>query len=320
MTDEKSEKKEILLRQANPLTESRYDFSRLEKNAYYCVVRQVRRDYVETGRKDFNNMIVEISESVLSEISDQDHTADAREALINLRHRDINIIREDGSWFNCGFINWSEYDAQKHVYKLEVSSKLMPYLVELSNCYTEYSLTVAISLKSKWSQRMYELCSQHKKERTMSFWKTIEQLRTMFMLDKEYSRITDFQKYTITKAEKELKSAFEKGQCDLWFETLKEGRGKSTKFTFKIHTKEDNKQTETDGLALANKINAMIKVMQATFPKDKKYVERFSSWLNFNLDKAEEVFELLTKLHKKYKKPAIAPVVRAVLEQEEGIK
>ena len=194
----------------------------------------------------------------------------------------------------------------------------MPYLVELGKQYTEYSLTVAISLKSKWSQRMYELCSQYKQKGC--FFKTIEQLRTMFMLEKEYPRLPDFQKNTISKAENELKKMFEAGQCDLWFETLKEGRGKSTKFTFKIHTKEESKQAETDGLALANKINAMIKVMQATFTKDKKYVERFSSWLNFNLDKVDDVFALLTKLHKKYKKPAIAPVVRAVLEQEHGIK
>ena len=314
------EKKNEMMWQGNPLTEGRYDFSRLEKNAYYCVVRQVRRDYVETGKKEFDNLIVEIPESVLSEIAGSDHTADAREALTNLRHKDINIFKEDGSWFNCGFINWSEYNAQKHVYSLEVSSKLMPYLVELSSCYTEYSLTVAISLKSKWSQRMYELCSQHKRERTRSFFKTIEQFRTMFMLEKEYPRVTDFQKYVITKPAEELKKAFEAGQCDLWFEYLKEGRGENAKYTFKIHTHDENKQTETDGFALANKIAAMVKVMQATFPKDKKYVERFSSWLNFNLDKVDDVFNLLTKLHKKYKKPAIAPVVRAVLEQEHSIK
>ena len=314
------EKKEIMLRQGNPMTEGRYDFSKIEKNAYYCVVRQVRKDYIEDGKKEFDNMVVEIPESCLEEIADKTHKEDAREAIKNLHKKTIELEDEDGNWFFCGFINWAKYVAKKKVYILEVSSQLMPYLVELSSCYTEYSLTVAISLKSKWSQRMYELCSQHKREKTRSFFKTIEQLRTMFMLEKEYPRIPDFQKNTISKAENELKKLFDAGQCDLWFETLKEGRGKNTKFTFKIHTRDDNKQTETDGLALANKIAAMVKVMQATFPKDKKYVERFSSWLNFNLDKVDDVFNLLTKLHKKYKKPAIAPVVRAVLEQEHSIK
>ena len=41
------EKKDVLLRQGNPLTESRYKFSNYEKNAFYVVVKQVRRDYVE---------------------------------------------------------------------------------------------------------------------------------------------------------------------------------------------------------------------------------------------------------------------------------
>ena len=40
------EKKDVLLRQGNPLTESRYKFSNYEKNAFYVVVKQVRRDYV----------------------------------------------------------------------------------------------------------------------------------------------------------------------------------------------------------------------------------------------------------------------------------
>ena len=78
MAEEK--KKEVMLRQANPMTEGRYDFSKIEKNAYYCVVRQVRKDYIEDGKKDFDNMVVEMPETVLEEITDQKHKDDAREA------------------------------------------------------------------------------------------------------------------------------------------------------------------------------------------------------------------------------------------------
>ncbi len=34
------------------MTEGRYDFSKIEKNAYYCVVRQVRKDYIEDGKNN----------------------------------------------------------------------------------------------------------------------------------------------------------------------------------------------------------------------------------------------------------------------------
>ena len=178
------DKKEIMLRQANPMTEGRYDFSKIEKNAYYCVVRQVRKDYIEDGKKEFDNMVIDIPEACLDEITDNDHRAEAREALKNLHKKLIEFESEDGSWFFCGFINWAKYDSKKRVYQLEVSSQLMPYLVELADRYTEYSLTVALSLKSKWSQRFYELCCQYKSKGY--FFKTIEQLRYMVCLEKAY--------------------------------------------------------------------------------------------------------------------------------------
>ena len=158
------EKKDVLLRQGNPLTESRYKFSNYEKNAFYVVVKQVRRDYVEREppRTEFENMRVKIPKSALSEIGDEDHTKEARQALRNLRNKTIEFEDEEGNWLYCGFINQAKYIAKEKVYEVEVSRDLMPYLVELSRHYTEYSLLVAISLKSIYSQRFYELCCQYR--------------------------------------------------------------------------------------------------------------------------------------------------------------
>lgn len=313
------EKKNEVIRQGNPLTESKQDFTKMEKNAYYCVVWQVRRDYVETGRTDFDNMIVEISESRLGDIADEHHKEDARKALMNLRKRDI-LIRKGKSWFNCGFINWSEYDDEKGVYRLEVSSRIMPYLVEFADNYTEYSLTVAISLKSIYSQRLYELCCQYQKKKTLSFWKTIEQLRSMFVDKGAYQSVADFERGVLRKAKNELKKLFDEGQCDLWFEYLKEGRGEKAKYTFKIHPRNEPQTPEQEGVAIANKINAMYQVMRGIFPKDKKYTTRFREWLTFHLDKVDEVLDTLQSLLNRYKKPDIAPIIRVVLDREQGIK
>jgi plasmid replication initiation protein len=60
----------------------------------------------------------------------------------------------------------------------EVQISKMP-LVELSSQFTTYSLSVAMSLKSKWSQRMYELCQ--KWQGTDGFRISVEDLRkTLF--------------------------------------------------------------------------------------------------------------------------------------------
>ena len=38
------EKKDVLLRQGNPLTESRYKFTPTEKNAFLVVIKNVRKE------------------------------------------------------------------------------------------------------------------------------------------------------------------------------------------------------------------------------------------------------------------------------------
>lgn len=313
-----AEKKEIMLRQANPMTESRYDFSKIEKNAYYCVVRQVRKDYIEDGKKEFDNMVVEIPESVLDEIAGERHKDDAREALKNLHKKLIEIENDDGSWFFCGFINWAKYIAKRKVYQLEVSSQLMPYLVELGKQYTEYSLTVAISLKSKWTQRFYELCCQYKAKG--NFFKTIEQLRTMFMLENAYKQNQDFKRRVIDVAENELKETFESGQCDLWFESMKEGRGKDTRYTFRIHTRNEQEKPAEDGKLIVQKTKAVYRIMLANFKNDPKFSKKVFDWVCFHIEHVEEILSKLDRIEKKYPKPDRAPIIRFMLEQDFDLK
>jgi plasmid replication initiation protein len=44
---------------------------------------------------------------------------------------------EDDDWLTCGFINYAHI---KRIAEIQVSHKLMPFLVELSSQYTAYSL------------------------------------------------------------------------------------------------------------------------------------------------------------------------------------
>ena len=197
-------KKDIALCHDNALTESRYNFNRIEKNCLYKIIEQVRNEYVEGSTKengDFQNMHITMPSNVLEDIADKKHKKDAHDALIKLRKRDFEIWKEDGSWFNCGFVNWCEYDAQNKVYKVEVSSRIMPYLVELARHYTTYSLTVAITLKSVYSQRFYEMCCQYRNrienDGLAGFHKTQQQLRTMFCLEDKYPLNADFNRNVI---------------------------------------------------------------------------------------------------------------------------
>lgn len=311
----------VPIAQANVITESRYDFNRLEKNALYCIIRQVRKDYVETPseQKDYSNMHVELPESILAEIADERHVKEARESLINLRHRDITI-EKDGYWLNIGFINWAEHDAGKKVFKVEVSSKIMPYLVDLARKYTVYSLTVAITLKSKWSQRFYELCCQYKnhlENGIPAFHKSVDQLRNMFSLEDKYPKLPDFKSRIIDKAQKELKKCFDANQCDLWFEYAQIGRGTEAEFKFIIHTKEETQAQQKQFKELRDMSYHIYKTLLSIFPRDVTYCEKCWHHLDMFPDKIQPLYGKLERIASNYPKGADrAKVTRYMLDED----
>lgn len=315
------EKKDVQLSQSNALTSSRYDFSKIEKNVIYHIIRKVRHDYVEgTMQRDlWNNMYVYINSTDLAQITDEQHTKEARAALRSLRHKDIEMEDEEGNWLNVGFINYAKYNAKTKVYEVEVSKEIMPHLVELATCFTEYSLTVAISLKSKYSQRFYELCCQYRSRRT--FFLEQSKLRQMLKLkDDEYKLNADFKRKIIDVAMKELKTSYDVGQCDLWFEMNQEGRGKDVRYNFKIHTKQDEAQ-EQELFGEVRKLAIYVyKRCKEIFKRDPKYCERVMQHLDFNPDKIQPVFDKLTKMEKDYKGADLAKLLRWVLREDFDIK
>jgi plasmid replication initiation protein len=307
--------------QANALTESRYDFNRLEKNALYCIIRQVRSEYIEEPREQqtYSNMRLDIQENILAEIADESHRADAKAALINLRHRDVTIEDTEGNWMNTGFITMAKFDAKTKKFTVEVSSEIMPYLVDLASQYTAYSLTVAISLKSKWAQRFYELCCQyrnHLEKGIPTFHKSITQMRTMFVLENKYPKLPDFKNRVIDKACKDLKEAYDNDQCDLWFEYGQIGKGDKADFKFIIHTREQTQAQEQDLKEKQDRSLYIYKFLLSIFKRDSKFCEKCYRHLCMNPDKVNPLFDKIVRCQKKYKEADLAKIVRFILDED----
>ena len=148
--------KEIVIAQDNRLTTSRYELTLIEKRIFYYIIKEVRSKY-NTGQRDlFDDLILNIRVSDLcKEVNQEDNNKETRKALEKFRSRSFTYANEkDDDWLTCGFINYAHI--KKGIAEIQVSHKLMPFLVELSSQYTAYYLHVAMSLKSKWSQSMYE--------------------------------------------------------------------------------------------------------------------------------------------------------------------
>lgn len=308
-----------MVRQSNALTECRCDFDKIERRCFYLIIRSVRKNYVEGTNSFFNNQVVTIPQRDLDDAtSDIANRNTVRNSLIKLRHKDIQLESTDGSWFNCGYINWSKYNAANKVYQVEVCGQILPYLVELASKYTEFSLNVAITLKSKWSQRFYELCCQYKS--LGKFGKTITQLRQMFMLENKYPQLPLFKQKVIEVAQKELKTAYDENQCDVWFDYTQTGRGIDAHFEFYVHTKERDARQQEIWKDLDNEIKYIYAVLKESFKKDPKYVARVINALNLDTDKIRPIFNKITKTEKDFKGNDLSRLLRWLLREDFGIE
>lgn len=313
--------KDIKLSQSNALTKSRYDFSRYQKNAFYKIIEKVRTAPQATL---FGELIVEFYPNDFGEISSPEHTRLAKDALRSLRQKDIEIEDEEGNWLNVGFINYVYYNAKLNTFEVEVSRKIMPQLIELSKEFTTYSLVVAMSLKSKYSQRFYELgCQYQNKKPSPAFYIDIEELREMFCLGSGYKLKSDVKKRIIDVAMSELKEAFQRNECDLWLEDWEDEvlkKGNKTRFWFRVH-KRINADTKIGSEQLKRQLIEIHNIVKSIFKKDKKYVERIIEALKLDNEKIPPIHERLLRLLNEEVKKGEDPgaLCRHILRNDYGI-
>ena len=80
-----------------------------------------------------------------------------------------------------------------------------PTFIELKNNYTEFGFKIALSLKSKYAKRIYEMLSQHKKEKGFNI--SVKELKWRLGLikkekEEKLSRFYTFKKQVLETAQR----------------------------------------------------------------------------------------------------------------------
>lgn len=285
--------REITIAQDNRLTASRYELSLIEKRVFYYIIKEVRDKYSLGQRNLFDDLILKIPLLKLCKDTNQENAqTDVRKGLKSLRMRSFEYMNEtEDRWLEVGFINYSEIS--KGVAEIQVSRKLMPFLVELSTEFTPYSLNVAMSLKSKWSQRMYELCQ--KWHGTDGFRIRVEDLRTSFCLEDKYKMYASLNEKVLQVAKKELKALYDIGQCDVYFEFSEERNGRSVEtLRFKLFRKNSMNVKTTHDMLLE-----LIPVFRSLYNTDK--MPKNDAFVNNVLIQLQKHPDLIEPLNKRIK-------------------
>lgn len=316
--------KETILAQDNRITTARYELSLLEKRIMYFLLRYVRNKFVlkKDGEKTlFDDMIIKTTSAKLREGLNENSTKKIKEALKHLRMRSFewhNGEPEDSKkheWFETGFINYGEWKNGGEI-EFQVSKKILPFFVELTSHFTEYSSLIAMSLKSKWSQRFYELCCQYKNAGGLNF--PVEDLRKQFALEDKYKDYSALKNKVVVVAHKELKELFKENQCDVYFEYSEIKNGRSVEsLKIKVISKQKGIEYLSNDDLDYHVRTALHKIFDTkSKPKNKEFVGKTMTALRLDLDKMKHCYKRLETTVKKMPKDEQAKYLRYIINED----
>ena len=223
------------VKQHHAITEARYDLSAIEKNMFYLLLGALKDD--DPPEKEY---LVDISKSpVLKDVP----LEELRHAARNLLSRPYYINKPNGNILAVTLMTRVSYDETTALLGIVVARQMLPYLIDLKNDYTEFELDIALSLKSKYSKRIYEMLSHHKDAGIMHI--TVDELKYRLALKdpkkkKETYTWTPFKEVVLETAKKELQ---EHADITFTYDAKKTGN-KYTDLTFHITRSENFRSNE----------------------------------------------------------------------------
>lgn len=129
-------------------------------------------------------------------------------------------IKEEKTTLQVAWLSSAEYNHETGSISLEFSPRLKPYFLQLKSYFTNYKLSNILSMKSKYSPRLYEMLKMNEFNKK-GFTIELEELRSLFKAQNIYPKYNDFKKYIILKAQQELK---DHSDIKFEFEEIKNGR------------------------------------------------------------------------------------------------
>lgn len=205
--------KTVEIWQDNVLTLARYEMTEAEKNILYMVVAQVRKEDPPT--KMYQVSVKEMAALTGSDELKFDTYKRATEKLVG---RVFQTTLPNGNHLQATFFASAEYKKGTGIIELELSQKVRPFYVDLSQRFTKIQLVAAISLNSAYAKRVYELLCMYKNMKDKTFNRNLVELKTMLGIidpktgEDSYPTWTKFETRVLEVASKEIN-----GHTDLSF-------------------------------------------------------------------------------------------------------
>lgn len=240
--------KEYIVTKSNKLIGANYDLSLQEQKIILTLASMVQPQDTEFQEYEFK--IKDFIE--LLGLKDQSKYTELPKITRELKKK-VFEIKEGTDILQVSWLGGVRYKTKEGTLILSLDKGLKPYMLQLKELYTSYKLENVLSLKSKYSIRLYEILKSNlfKKQVIVE----LEELKSMLgAKEKSYSVYQNFKNKAILQAQKELKTLTD---INFDFEEIKTGR-KVTSIRFYIHSnnkKVINKTTALDEVSATIEVN-----------------------------------------------------------------
>lgn len=295
--------KKPVIRQPHAFTYAQHQFTAVEKRIIYNVL--ARMDSGINVQPEFFSKNITFTFNWKDLESKYDNVLSACQKL-GTRQMFLNVNHEKQEF---EFITPFPYCNMKNgVITITLFEKAVPYFLELKKGFTQFQLKAALSLQSKYSQRLYEILSgkiwrENGKANNVNYWRhvDIDELREMLGVEPgKLKQKSQFDKAVLQTAQHEIK---EKADIDFEYEydtDTKVGKEYKT-ITFKIYPRQEGAEwaeikmavaEEISGAEVNEKVNAAIVILSRDYmfsPNEKDEILTNASLLDKFLEVHGEI-------------------------------
>jgi plasmid replication initiation protein len=189
--------------QSNVFTESRQEFSELEKKIVTMAVNQLGNQAVQGKIQPDVNVLVTIP---YSELTKDRHNLifEAAEALSKKRISLKNEQNLTGKWITpFPYVESVMINGRRFI-QIKIMADVVPHFAALGQRYTKYDLDIMMALSSVYAQRMFEIVSMNFHIKKLNFSYLVEELRNILNCPETY-RYNDFKVNVLEVAQRELR-------------------------------------------------------------------------------------------------------------------
>ena len=194
-----SERNQIVVKHNDLIQKSRYSLTMQEQKIILYLISKIKPEDTDLHLYEFD--IKEFCEICgIDETSGKNYSV-LKETIINLKRKCFWVSIGNGIDATVSWIDKAIVNKRSGAIKIKLDNDMKPFLLELQRNFTRYELNCVLTMKSKYSIRLYELLKSYEFMTTRTF--NLEQLKLLLSVEK-YENYKDFRSRVLEPALREI--------------------------------------------------------------------------------------------------------------------